>query len=109
MGLTEKRFREIVNKLPKKDRNQLQLKDLDEATLEQMIRDSEDAMKRDLWVGIPWFVMYTSSLIVFGFTSLTVTLLVIGVIYFVYSYVKFGSYGMNRVRVSVYKQLLEDL
>lgn len=109
VSISEKKFQEIIAPLPRKHREKLNRSMLNVTDLEQWAQDSTDAMKRDLWVGIPWFVMYSSSLFVFGFQNSTITLLVIGVIYFMYSYFKFGSFGLNRVRRNVYEALLEEL
>jgi hypothetical protein len=66
-------------------------------------------MKRDLWVGIPWFIAYTVALFTTGIGNLTLGIFVVGMVYFVYTVFTTGSYGLNRKRVKVYEQLLEKL
>ena len=108
LPITEKKFQVIIARLPKKDREKLKLRELHLEKLEALKKEAQDAMNRDLWVGIPWFVMYASSMFMFGLTSMTVLLFVLGMVYFVYSYFKFGHYGLNKLRHTVYEDLLRE-
>ena len=64
-------------------------------------------MNRDKWVGPIWFVAYSVALFKTGFSSLTVTIFLIGMAYFIYTILKTGSFGLNRKRVKVYEELLK--
>ncbi|RMF22633.1 MAG: hypothetical protein D6765_14075, partial [Bacteroidetes bacterium] len=67
------------------------------------------SMRRDLWVGIPWFLLYSASLFVQGFSPLTIGIFLVGVLYFTFVFARYGSYGLNRKRVQVLENLLNRL
>jgi len=92
-------------RLPKKEREEIRAKTLSKEEMMQRIKRSQDAMKQDLWVGIPWFlayaIMWFTTYVSFG----TIALTIVGLVYFTYSYFTTGSYGVNRRRVKIYQVL----
>ncbi|MFQ5448526.1 MAG: hypothetical protein ACE5FF_16490, partial [Saprospiraceae bacterium] len=90
-------------------RRELVARDLTPAWLEENIGRSERAMKLDLWVGIPWFILYSVALFTWGAGNLSIGIFVVGMIYFVYAVFTRGSYGLNKKRIKVYQQLLDLL
>ncbi|MEK7253831.1 MAG: hypothetical protein AAB316_03745 [Bacteroidota bacterium] len=99
----------IIQPLPAKERLALQQQDLTPEWLEAEIARRQKLMKRDVWVGIPWFVIYSIVYFTKGFGNLTIAIGVLGLIYFAYAIFTGGSYGMNRKKVKVYEELLEKL
>ncbi len=69
----------------------------------------QSLMTRDKWVGPIWFVAYSVALFKTGFSSLTITIFLIGMSYFIYTLLKTGSFGLNRKRVQVYELLLKAM
>ena len=94
-------------RLPRKEREEINSGSLSKEEMAARIRRSRDAMKQDLWVGIPWFVAYLVMWFTTGISFGTIALTVIGIIYFTYSFFTTGSYGVNRRRVKIYQYLLE--
>lgn len=94
-------------RLPKKEREEIRANKLSKEEMTNRIQRSQDAMKQDLWVGIPWFVAYSVMWFTTGVSFGTIALTVVGVVYFSYSYFTSGSYGVNRHRVKVYESLLK--
>lgn len=109
MKLDEKIFLKIVRDLPRKDQEALDSTQLDPTQLREQIAKAREHMKEDLQVGITWFVLYSSSLYLFGNTPATILLLLLGMAFFVYRFFTTGAYGLNRRRVKVWKDLLEAL
>jgi hypothetical protein len=99
----------IIKPLPLIERQALAAQDLTPAWLEENIGRSKRSMKMDLWVGIPWFVLYSVALFATGIGNLSIGIFVIGMIYFIYAIFTHGSYGLNKKRVKVYQQLLDKM
>lgn len=77
--------------------------------LREQIGLCKSHMKRDMWVGPIWFVAYSVALLKTGFSSLTVTIFLLGMSYFIYTIFKTGTFGLNRKRVQVYEELLKAM
>ncbi|MCB0619345.1 MAG: hypothetical protein KDC43_07855 [Saprospiraceae bacterium] len=107
--MKRRELEQIVTPLPRKEREELLKSPPAVAQLEEKVRQCKQAMNRDLWVGIPWFLLYCFSLFYFGISAFTATILAVGALYFVYSAPRHGSFGMNRKRVKVYEELLGRL
>lgn len=71
------------------------------------ILSMKKAMRRDLWVGIPWFGLYIISLLIFQLETPTYLVMAAGFLYFAWSMVKDGGYGNLRRRVRVMEALVE--
>ena len=108
MDTTKRQLELWLLRLPKKEREEIRSKSLSKEEMKQRIQRSRDAMKQDLWVGIPWFGAYTLMWFTTGVSFGTIALTIIGIVYFTYSYFTTGSYGVNRRRVKVYQALLEN-
>ena len=106
--LNRKALEELANSLPKKDRSAFLKQDITKEWLEEQIKYRKELIKRDLWIGIPWFITYGASLYFAGMTPATIAIFVIGMVYFLYTIFTTGSYGDNRVRVKVYELLLKQ-
>ncbi|HFA50350.1 MAG TPA: hypothetical protein ENJ95_15160 [Bacteroidetes bacterium] len=100
---------EIIKNLSSKDRKKIQEQELSVEWLEENIERTNRLMKRDFWVGLPWFLAYSISLWKVGMNNITVTIFVIGVVYFVYTTFTTGTYGNNQRRKKVYEELLKKL
>ena len=94
--------------LSSKDRKRWEQEPPTRERLEAAIEQSKQHMQNDLWVGIPWAVMYLLSLYFYGLNSGTVAIFVVGLVYFIQAYVRNGSYGDNRKRVQVYERILKN-
>ncbi|MBI5915252.1 MAG: hypothetical protein HY842_07740 [Bacteroidetes bacterium] len=99
----------IIGVLPVKEQQSLRQQDINPAWLQENIARCKGLLRRDLWVGLTWFVAYSAALFVTKFSSLTITIFVFGVIYFIFTIFKTGSFGLNRKRVQVFEQLLNQL
>lgn len=106
--LTPEKVAEIAALLPKRERSDLAQKDLSKEWLTSQIELCQKRMKRDLWVGLPWFLIYSYLLFTEGVKAVTMGVFAIGMVYFVYTIFTTGSYGLNKNRVKVYKKLLEE-
>lgn len=95
-------------RLPRKEREEIKSGSLRKEEMATRLKNSQDAMKRDLWVGIPWFVAYTIMWFTTGASFGSIALTAVGLAYFTYSYFTAGSYGVNRRRVKIYEALLEN-
>lgn len=102
-------FQKIIDALPVKEQELLRQQDISPEWLRENIARCKSLLKRDLWVGLIWFVAYSAALFLTKFGSLTITIFVFGVIYFIFTIFKTGSFGLNRKRIQVYEQLLEQL
>lgn len=109
MGIPATELEKILAPLPRKERQAWLEKDLRPETVEAAIRRARASMRRDLWVGIPWFLLYSASLFVQGFSPLTIGIFLVGVLYFTFVFARYGSYGLNRKRVQVLENLLNRL
>lgn len=107
--INPKELEKLIGVLPKKDRATMREQNITKEWLEEQIEFRKGLMKRDALIGLPWFVAYTASLYFVGMTPITVTIFVIGVVYFGYTIFTTGTYGNNRKRVQVYEELLKKL
>jgi len=107
--LAQSEFDEIIQPLPAKDRTLLREQDVNADWLRENIERSRKLMKRDIWIGPVWVVLYGILLFKTGYSNLTITVFVIGAVYFIYTVFTTGSYGLNRKRVKVYERLLEKM
>ena len=107
MDQDERKMELWLMRLPKKERGEIRAKTLTKEEMNKRVQRSKDAMKQDLWVGIPWFVAYTVMWFTTRVSFGTIALTVVGIVYFTYSYFTTGSYGVNRKRVKIYEALLE--
>jgi len=96
----------LLLRLPRKEREEIRSGSLSKEEMNNRMLRSRDAMKQDLWVGIPWFVAYSVMWFTTGVSFGTIALTVVGIVYFTYSYFTTGSYGVNRRRVKIYRELL---
>ncbi|MBK7408533.1 MAG: hypothetical protein IPL49_02635 [Saprospirales bacterium] len=108
MEVTERQMEFWLLRLPRKEREEIRTKSVSKEEMRQRVQRSRDAMKQDLWVGIPWFLAYTLMWFTTGVSFGTIALTIIGIVYFTYSYFTAGSYGVNRRRVKIYEHLLEN-
>lgn len=97
---------DVIRILPAREREKLRQQELTAEWLEGEIERCKGLMKRDFWVGFPWFIAYSISLFKVGMNNFTIAIFVIGVVYFVYTTFTTGTYGLNQKRVKVYEELL---
>ena len=107
--LSRKELEKAAAKLPVKDRATILEEEVTLEWLEEQIKFRKGLMKRDVFIGLPWFVVYTASLFMFGMTSATIAIFVVGMVYFIYTIFTTGSYGDNKKRIGVYEELLQKL
>jgi hypothetical protein len=100
---------EMLKHLSAKDRAHLLQEELTVEKLEATLANTRYLMKRDLWIGIPWFLVYSILLILKGKSYWTIGIFVMGMIYFVTAILTTGSYGLNRKREKVFMSLLTRL
>ncbi len=100
---------QIIQPLPSKDRTALRQQDLTPQWLEDKIAACKSLINRDLWFGIPWFIIYGASLIVRGFDNVTIVIFAVGMAYFLYTMFTTGSSGLNRKRIKIYEELRNKL
>lgn len=105
--LNPKELEPLIKALPKKDQLALNEQDITKEWLEEQVEYRKGLMKRDALIGLPWFLFYTASLYFVGMTPLTITIFVIGVVYFIYTILTTGTYGNNRKRVQIYEEMLK--
>ncbi|MEO1263718.1 MAG: hypothetical protein AAFZ15_33215 [Bacteroidota bacterium] len=99
----------IIQPLSRKERTKLKEQNITVPWLEENIENCKNLMKRDTYIGIPWFIAYSVSLWQVGMNNITVAIFVIGVAYFVYTTFTTGTYGANARKVKVYEDLLKKL
>lgn len=107
--IAAKDLEEIIRPLPASERMRLREQDISPAWLQENIAQCKILMKRDLWVGPVWFVAYAVSLFLTRFSNYTIGLFVVGALYFTYTALTTGSFGLNRKRVQAYEKLLKKL
>lgn len=107
--LQPKELESIISVLPAKERARLQEQDITPDWLREQIEQCRQLMKRDAWIGPIWLIGYSIALLKTSFSSLTVTIFLIGMSYFIYTILKTGSYGLNRKRVQVFEELLKAM
>lgn len=95
--------------LPRKEREKLKTQEITAHWLEENIEKCKNLMKRDAYIGLPWFVAYCLSLWLAGVNNITVAIFVVGVVYFVYTTFTTGTYGTNQRKVKVYEELLKKI
>ena len=100
---------EIIKILPKKEQAKIKNEKITSSWLKENIQSCKNLMKRDAWVGLPWFIAYCISLWKVGLNNITVAIFVIGVVYFIYATFTTGTYGLNQRKVKVYEALLKKL
>ena len=98
-----------IKNLPKKEQRKLREQEITASWLEEQIETCQNLMKRDVYIGLPWFAAYTISLWQVGFNNITVTIFVVGVVYFVYTTFTTGTYGFNQRKVKAFEELLNKL
>ncbi len=108
-SLSQDEITRIASILPKRDRSDLAKQSLSKEWLSSQIELCQKRMKRDLWIGLPWFLIYSYLLFTEGVNAVSMGVFAVGMVYFVYTIFTTGSYGLNKNRVKVYKQLLEEL
>ena len=107
--LQQSEFEEIIQILPPKDRTLLREQEITPDWLRESIKRHRKLMKRDLWLGPGWVVLYGIFLFKTGYSNLTIGIFVIGAVYFIYTIFTTGSFGLNRKRVKVYEELLSKM
>ncbi|MCF8246341.1 MAG: hypothetical protein K9J37_18170 [Saprospiraceae bacterium] len=107
--LQPKEFESIISELSAKEQAKLREQEISVDWLREQIGQCNYLMTRDKWVGPIWFVAYAVALFKTRFSSLTVTIFLAGMAYFIYTILKTGSFGLNRKRVQVYEQLLKAM
>ena len=105
-NLQQSEFENIIKPLPAKDRTALRGQELTATWLEENIEKCRKAMKRDTWVGIPWFILYSIALFTQGLGYVSLGIFAAGMVYFMYAFFTTGSFGQNRKRAKVYEELL---
>lgn len=106
--MRQSRIRARFDELPGRDRRYWAAHEVTRPALEAAIADSRASMRNDLWVGIPWVVLYLGAHYFYGLTGFTIALFFIGLVYFIYAFVRNGTYGHNRKRIRVYESVLKD-
>lgn len=107
--LTEKEFRQFTKPLPLRERERLKRTDMTGEWLQNQIEYAKQEMKNDVYLGIPWVIIYSISLLQFGLTSATIAIFCIGAVYFIYVTIKRGNYGLLKKKVQVFERILEHL
>lgn len=102
--LTEKEFRTMTKPLPLRERERLKRTDMTPDWLESQIIYFKQEMKNDLYLGIPWVIIYAVSLLQFGLTYATIAIFCLGAIYFIYVTIKRGNYGLLKRRYKFLKK-----
>ncbi|MBI1224593.1 MAG: hypothetical protein GC192_05100 [Bacteroidetes bacterium] len=102
-------FESIISTLPAKEQAKLREQEITADWLREQVELCKSHMTRDKWVGPIWFVAYSVALFKTGFSSLTVTIFLIGMAYFFYTILKTGTFGLNRKRVQVFEELLKAM
>jgi len=59
--LTEKEFRQLTKPLPLRERERLKRTEMTPEWLKEQIAYSKQEMKNDLYLGIPWVIIYAVS------------------------------------------------
>lgn len=107
--LKKQDFESIIKPLPLRERERLKLEEINPEFLNEGIQKAQKAMNRDKYFGIPWFLAYSVAWFKLGAHNITLSIFVIGLVYFCYAIFTTGSYGANRKRVKVYEELLQKL
>ncbi len=107
--LQKDEFEKIIQPLTPRDRMALREQEIQPEWLRENIARCQKLMTRDLWIGPFWILAYGVSLFLTRFSKLTIGIFVVGAAYFAYAVFSTGSFGQNRRRVQVYKELLKRL
>lgn len=105
--LQPKTLESIIAVLPAKEQAKLRTQDITPDWLREQIKLCKGLMKRDMWVGPIWFLGYSAALFLTGVGTTTITIFLFGIMYFIYTITKTGSFGINRKRVQVFEELLK--
>ena len=97
-----------LNRLPKKEKDKILNRQWTTQELEEEVKKCEESMKWDVYFGIPWALFYLLSLWQFGNSVGTKIILILGIVYFLLSFVRIGSYAMRRRKVGIYKFMIEN-
>lgn len=100
---------QLLKRLPRRYAEEIHQTSWTRDLLLAEIAEKRQLMKNDLWFGIPWAIIFLGSLWYFGYTTGTIAILLVGIVYFSLALWKFGSYGVNRKRVRIYELLLEEM
>lgn len=107
--LAKKDLEEILKPLPPKDRKRLMEEELTFEKITATLERTRQLMKRDIWVGLPWFLLYSIALFTKGIGIFSVGIFVAGMIYFITTALTSGSYGLNRKRAKALESMIEKL
>ncbi len=107
--IEQSEFEQIIQPLPSKDKIVLREQEITTEWLQENVARCRKLMKRDLWIGPLWVILYGILLFKTGYSNLTIAIFVIGAVYFIYTIFTTGSFGLNRKRVSVYEELLKKM
>lgn len=107
--MMKKELEEIMKKLPFREKERLKQIELTPEFLEIEIEKAKKSMTRDKYFGIPWFLAYTFAWFNLGAHNITISIFVIGLIYFCYAIFTQGSYGLNRKRVKAFEEMIKHL
>ena len=107
--LQSKELDSIISVLPKKEQAQLRAQEISPEWLRENIANCKALLKRDLWIGPIWFVTYSVLLFMYGITTPIILIFLLGMVYFIYTIFKTGSFGLNKKRVQVFEQLLKAI
>jgi len=105
-GINKKEFEKIARAIAPKERATLWEHRKDQAYINEKMETAKGAMKRDIWIGLPWMACYFFSNYMFGMTYGTIAIFAMGAIFFIYTIIKRDTYGNNRFRVKAYEYLL---
>ncbi|MEY3052597.1 MAG: hypothetical protein RLY31_2382 [Bacteroidota bacterium] len=107
--IPEPLLKDIIRPLPARERAAILERKPDADFLQGRIAECRRAMRRDLWVGPVWLAIYTGALFTQGYGTITISVFVMGMSYFLFTIFSGGSFGLNRKRVAVYGRLLREL
>ena len=99
----------ILKILPSKERTKLRGQEFSVPWLEENIEKCRNLMKRDTYIGIPWFIAYSISLWKVGMNGITAAIFGVGFVYFVYTTFTTGTYGLNQRKLKAFEELLDKM
>jgi predicted nuclease of restriction endonuclease-like (RecB) superfamily len=105
----KKDLEEIMKRLPFREKKRLEEIEVTPEFLQNEIEQAKKAMKQDAYFGIPWFLAYSIAWFSLGRHNITISIFVIGLIYFCYAIFTKGSYGLNRKRAKIFEEMLNHL
>ena len=104
--LQPKELDNIIKVLPEKEQARLRAQEISPDWLRENIAIYKGLMKRDMWFGPIWFLTYSVLLFIYGITTPIILIFLLGMVYFIFTIAKTGSFGLNKKRVQVFEQLL---